>query len=105
MVAEHAFNDPREEGNSDEPPEWIKSPDNEEDETKFIGDLMPVDFDPQDVERRIKAEIVNTFAESQNQVKLEMMTSIDVLNAKLTSDMVALNAKVDAIKGAQDIND
>ena len=52
MVAEHAFNDPRA-------------------DDKFIGDLMPVDFDPLDVERRIKAEIVNTFAESQAQVKLE----------------------------------
>ena len=80
---------------------WV----NEEDETKFIGDLMPVDFDPQDVERRIKAEIVNTFADSQTQVKLEMLTSIDGLNTKLSTDMVALNAKVDAIKGAQDIND
>ena len=86
MVAEHAFNDPRA-------------------DDKFIGDLMPVDFDPMDVERRIKAEIVNTFAESQAQVKLEMMTSIDGLNGKLTGDMAALNAKVDAIKAAQDVND
>ena len=86
MVAEHAFNDPRA-------------------DDKFIGDLMPVDFDPMDVERRIKAEIVNTFAESQAQVKLEMMASIDGLNGKLTGDIAALNAKVDAIKAAQDVND
>ena len=66
---------------------------------------MPVDFDPLDVERRIKAEIVNTFAESQAQVKLEMMASIDGLNGKLSGDIAALNSKVDAIKAAQDVND
>ena len=52
-------------------------------EMQFIGDIMPVEFDPQEVERRIKTEIVNTFAESQVQVKSEMMTSIDGLNAKI----------------------
>ena len=89
MVAQHAFNDPR----------------TEEDETKFIGDIMPVEFDAQEAERRIKAEIVSNFSESQNQVKMEMMTSMDVLNGKLTADMVALNSKFDAIKAAQDLND
>ena len=34
-----------------------------------------------------------------------MMTTVDGLNTKLTSDLVALNAKVDAIKAAQDVND
>ena len=57
MVAEHALNDPRDKGDLDEPPEWTNTPD-EEDESKFIGDLMPVDFDPLEVERRIKSEIV-----------------------------------------------
>ena len=113
MVAEHAFNDPREEGNSDEPPEWIKSPDNEEDEAKFIGDIMPVDFGARKKKKKlsfiywtsIKAEIVSTIAKSQNQVKMEMMTNMDLLNGKLTADMVALNSKSDAIKAAQDLND
>ena len=74
MVAEHAFNDPRE----------------EENKTKFIGDIMPIEFDPLEAERRIKAEIVNTFAESQTQVRLEMMTGIDALNTKLSSDLVTI---------------
>ena len=74
MVAEHAFNDPRE----------------EENKTKFIGDIMPVEFDPLEAERRIEAEIVNTFAESQTQVRLEMMTGIDALNTKLSSDLVTI---------------
>ena len=44
MVAEHAFNDPRE----------------EENQTKFIGDIMPIEFEPLEAERRIKVEIANT---------------------------------------------
>ena len=89
MVAEHAFIDPR----------------NEESDTRYIGDIMPVEFDPLEAERRIKAEIASTFADSQSLVRMEMMTSIDALNTKLSLDMRALNAKVDAIKSAQDIND
>ena len=72
---------------------------------KFIGDIMPLDFEPLEVERKITAEAVNTFAETQAQVKPEMMNSIHGLNGKLTTDINALSAKVDAIKAAQDVND
>ena len=108
MVAEHAFIDPRHEDDNENMIDCInvdERADREGKGTKFIGDLMPVEFDPMEVERRIKSEIVKIFAESQNQVKLEMMTSIDALNAKLSSELAecahSLNAKVDAVKSAQ----
>ena len=81
MVAEHAFYDPR----------------TEESKMKFIGDIMPVEFDTEEAERRIIA--------MQDQVKAEVMTSMDALNVKLTADMLAMNAKFDAIKTARDHND
>ena len=89
MVAEHAFIDSR----------------NEESDTRYIGDIMPVEFDPFETERRIKAEIVSTLADSQSRFKMEMMVNIGALNTQLSLEMRSLNAKVDAIKSAQDIND
>jgi len=111
MVAEHAFTDPRHEDDDETNTECIKiheQAEHEDKDMKFIGDLMPVDLDPSEAERRIKLEIVKIFAESQNQVRMEMMTSIDALNAKLSSDLAecahSLNAKIDAVKTEQAIN-
>ena len=86
MVAEHAFIDPRHEDENENMTDCFDADERagrEGKDTKFIGDIMPVEFDPMEVERRIRSEIVKIFAESQNQVKLEMMTSIDALNVKL----------------------
>ena len=77
MVAEHAFTDPRHEDDDETNTECIninEQAEHEDKDMKFIGDLMPVDLDPSEAERRIKLEIVKIFAESQNQVRLEMMT-------------------------------
>jgi len=89
MVAEHAFIDPR----------------NEESDTRYIGDIMPVEFDPLEVERRIKVEIASALADSQSSVKMEMTANIEALNTKLSLEMKSLKSKVDAIKSEQDIND
>ena len=59
MVTEHAFNDPRDKGDSDEPPGWINSPessDDGEDDPRFVGDSMPVGLGPLEVERWIKTD-------------------------------------------------
>ena len=89
MVAEHALNDPRE----------------EEHKTKFISDIMPIEFDSLEAERRINEESVNTLDEAQKQSKLEMTTGVDVSNTKILFELAAINAKFDTIKLVQDIND
>ena len=122
MVAEHAFIDPRHEDDNEKMVDCINDDgqsDRESDDTKFVGDIMPIEFDPMEVERRIKSELAKIFSESQNQLAKEMMASIDALNEKLSSECNelskalaesqvklaesthSLNAKVDAVKSAQ----